>query len=54
MRLPGDDGTRTKQAFSQLQVRRSDIEARFDAPLLWDAMPDKKGARIYLEVPGGL
>lgn len=54
MRLPGDDGTRSKQAFSQLQVRRSDIEARFNGPLLWDAMPDKKGSRIYLEVPGGL
>lgn len=54
MRLPNDDGTRTTQAFEQLKTRQSLIETSFGAPLQWDPMPGKKGAKIYLEVTGGL
>ncbi len=53
MRLPKDDGERTKQAFDALLKQKVEIEAKFGGRLDWKRLPDRAGSRICVAVPGG-
>jgi len=53
IRLPGDDGERSTRAFEALLARRQAIEARFGGDLDWQALPERAGSRICVELPRG-
>lgn len=53
IRLAGDDGTRSIQAFQRLHARKAEIEAAFGGALDWQPLPGRSGSRICVEVPGG-
>ena len=53
LRIPKDDGERTKQAFDALHLRKAEIEAAFGGSLDWKRLNDRSGSRICTEIPGG-
>lgn len=53
LRIPGDEGARTTQAFEDLFRQKDAIERRFGQALDWQPLPDRAGSRICCEIPGG-
>ncbi len=53
LRIPKDNGERTKKAFDSLHTRKEEIEAAFGGSLDWKRLDDRSGSRICTEIPGG-
>jgi hypothetical protein len=51
--LKAEKGQATKDAFRPLEARRSEIEAVFGKPLIWEAPEDQRACHISSRLEGG-